>query len=398
MSAMSNTLLFMEHKSYKSVSIQRMLIGVVMFNFFLTVSLGAGETYRKMMILEMTPSELEGLSIGTARAYVGNPSSHPIDGHFTSSYVVGNGGSLFFLGQNSVIRLEPSAREFSQIRVTGSDIQRPMGLWLGPEDEIYVHLVENRGFHDRPGKVVRFIRGKEGYRLDEDFNIPASLQYSRDNLYPITPNGQILIYFRGQNKIQVYNPRGEFVKEAEAAGITSNGVEFHVVNTIDKTHDGTFDSKGILISRLWNTEVKGVPEATLFSITDSSNYRYTKATSTDEIVLTSLTPVHEWLPDITHLPTHEWLPDSAHPTIHVWIPPRTHLVTVKPTILIINAVDWSYQRIDTRELSRSDYAYFNVSGVDANFKGEVFALVIYFNTPGKVTDDDLIVFYKWARQ
>ena len=381
---------------HKFPYVQNIVIWAVVLNSFFSVSLGAGETYIRMVVVEMAPSELQGLSIQTKRAHPGSSSS--IDGHFTSSYVVGNDGSLYFLGQNSVIRLESSTREFSQIRVAGSDIQRPMGLWLGPEDEIYVRLLESREFHEPPGKIVRFIRGREGYRLDEDFNLPASLHHNKQHLGPIAPNGQMLFRSWDQNKAQVYTPDGEFVKEAEAVGITSNGMEFRVVRTVDRANPGTLDSKGILRSRLWNTEVKGVPEATLFSITDSCEYCYKKATSTDEIVLTSLTHVHEWLPDSAHLPIHEWLPDSAHPTIHVWIPPRTHLVTFKPTILIINAADWSYQRIDTRELSRSYYAYFNVSGVDANFKGELFALVIYFNTPGKVEGTERVVLYKWVRQ
>ena len=46
---------------------------------------------------------------------------------------------------------------------------------------------------------------------------------------------------------------------------------------------------------------------------------------------------------------------------------------------------------------RDDFKYYNIGPLTADFKGDLYCFVVYFNAPGKITDDEKIVLYRWRK-
>jgi hypothetical protein len=53
--------------------------------------------------------------------------------------------------------------------------------------------------------------------------------------------------------------------------------------------------------------------------------------------------------------------------------------------------------LDLKKNTRPDYKYFNVADVSINYKGDIYAMYVYFNKPGMITGDEKIVLYRWRR-
>jgi hypothetical protein len=49
------------------------------------------------------------------------------------------------------------------------------------------------------------------------------------------------------------------------------------------------------------------------------------------------------------------------------------------------------------ECARDDYKFHTAGHLDANFKGDIYCFVVYFNTPGKINGDEKIVLYRWRK-
>ena len=68
-------------------------------------------------------------------------------------------------------------------------------------------------------------------------------------------------------------------------------------------------------------------------------------------------------------------------------------------VAIIDASSGDYEMIiPYDECLDENYKYRTVASVDYNFKGEIYAMMLFYNTPMKVSDDDKIAIYRWTRK
>jgi hypothetical protein len=68
-----------------------------------------------------------------------------------------------------------------------------------------------------------------------------------------------------------------------------------------------------------------------------------------------------------------------------------------PFLLIFDPVQETIINIDLTQDIDTSYIYYSVSDISINYKGEIYAIYVYFNDPGKITGKEKIVLYRWKR-
>lgn len=291
-----------------------------------------------------------------------------IEGHEFHHFSVDNNGSFYLLNSadNSISVYDSVLNDTRNRRLTLDDFGRLRYFWIGPENDIYALLGKRDVFHPTKStlKLSRFLNYEKGITEDEAFKFPE-VDAFLGNL-SIAPDKTIYIEERkrsstGNRLYTSFGPRAELLRSSIASGKTRNGLEFYLRH---KKEDEHFMTEGIQI---------GDEQRSLFIIEgDGRDY---KCTFDDEILI--LFQGYETLALVGD----------------------KYLRNNKPFIILVNAETKSLERIDLcNEIENMGYLYKNISCVDFNYRGDIYASVIYFNVPGTITGDEKLVIYRWRKQ
>ena len=69
----------------------------------------------------------------------------------------------------------------------------------------------------------------------------------------------------------------------------------------------------------------------------------------------------------------------------------------RPFFISVDVGTRQIKYIYLNDCGRDGYKYYNVSDFSFTYDNEIYAMVVYFNTPGKITGDEKIVLYRWRR-
>jgi len=239
-------------------------------------------------------------------------------------------------------------------------------LWVGPQDDIYLGTY---GIEDAPGRsvnnylLVRYTRHPTDYEIDQTFN-PAAFENVVSS-FRVAPNGDIYVKDWGCKTddgvpaISIFDRKGRYKKCTLAEGIISNGLRFNFGNSAPKESGVVsallLDKDSLLAKRFTELGFHGFNfKATFDSLLIVYGHRHR-----------------------TH--TGDMPVDYDLPFVVVLDPSTGHSV-----------------EIDLDKCRIGDYKYFSVSDVSINYKGEIYALFVYFDAPGRITGDELIVLYRWT--
>jgi|GEM_PF-3323071 hypothetical protein len=242
-------------------------------------------------------------------------------------------------------------------------------IWPGPSDELYFNYYslkeptspDGSRFHLKKYDLERSRWINEPEYLSIDLMGPsASLQ--------IAPNGKIYLSNNepesesGQSRALVYNKNGQFESATAADGEVSNGLLFSFKITEPESTNVRsvfkIDRSGLLQERF------GGLARTDFDF---------KATFDSLIII------------------------YCHRTIDRYSEDGKYFPINLPSLVVLNPIGGLAVEIKLADSLDSDFNYYNVSDIAVNYKGEIFALFVYFDNPYRITGDESIVLYRWKR-
>ena len=243
-------------------------------------------------------------------------------------------------------------------------------IWVGPQDEIYAILSPSSGsdriyydFYHSKYRLFRFERYNGKYSYDDKSVFPENVGYPRqirvsplDNLYIQGWRGSPK--FRGKNL--VFNKYGQEISGSDADGENLIGQEFIV--------EGSSDRNGRVV------RARGLKSKSFFMIQQVEHFPYIdnfKYTFNDNLIL------------YNHHQTEIRLPNDKIMQVDM------------PSIIGVDVSSGYHYTIETYTLAREDYRYYSISDVSINYDGEIYVLAVYFDEPGFITGDELIVMYRF---
>ena len=264
--------------------------------------------------------------------------------------------SIYNFQNKNLIKFDPIYNEFNIFSI----------IRVGPQNEIYVELKaeKDNGKH-KFFELVKFLRTGNDYVKDDKFST-GEFDYPFINL-SISPDGylysmkQSFFGDASRNQINMFNSAGQLIKVGNPSGRTSNGTEFYFET--EKTEAG---KKRLRIINANSSAIMAQSECGRWS-----DFRLLCSTFDNKIIF------------------RDWHSER------VALDNDFYLITTRPYFIVVDLGSGLTTEIPTSECARDDYLYFNVSRVGCNYKGELFAAVVYFNTPGEITGDEKIVFYRW---
>lgn len=245
----------------------------------------------------------------------------------------------------------------------------------GPNGELYVYFEENRDIQNMTisWKLVKYLLQGNGYAIDSNFAIlrQSSAKFEQTPHYIfISPDNYIYLISQSQvmssgGESEVFNSSGRYISNTKAWCNLNNGIRFY---------PNSFQEKDLI----WYAELTNPDDGTVIfpgkirsREIDTNNLKCT----TDNSII--------WLmPSSGKVPLNDSL----------------YLATEGYYAFIINSISGDSFRIEPySECVRDDYRFHNAGPMAANFDGDIYCFVVYFNTPGKITGDEKIVLYRWRK-
>ncbi len=282
-----------------------------------------------------------------------------------------NNGNLVFINrrENLIYILDPVEGQYYKLAPISGLYTMLHYLWVGPDDEIYVALIggsesaavqgylipfSSRSFpYDY--KLFRFKKIENGYVLDKDAKFPVFSHLP--NRIRISPNNNLYVQKYPQNEI--FNKNGKSIKSTSAMGQTQGWTEFIIQSNNYGLIEVTDIAGGEMIMRDEFSRQIG-----------NNNF---KSTFDNHLIL--------------YFHSNHEFKTSDNGSVMVDV----------PFVMGKDLNTGTRYSIDLMECVRPDYKYFNVSDVSINYLGEIYAIVVYFNSPGRITGDEKIVLYRWRR-
>jgi hypothetical protein len=321
----------------------------------------AGPDYEMETLAEFSPDEdndLSRLGIGYPNPFSSKP-ANLVEPHRNGMFKVDNKGRIY---RWSYIKSRITIQDFSSDRIdslipTLSENEALNYIWLGPRDEIYAVISE---YPDRNRKLYRYFNFDGDYTQDENFATPEP--FDKPRVVNVSSDGKLFFGIQyignyGRAEFDVYGPDGDFIKRSFSPCETADGSEFYF-----KKSDVLAQENRTSINIKKGNEL----------ILGTSYVLSLKCTLNNLIIIIVGDYKRISLDDEKKLAVDK---------------PCAHIVDLKKRQHI--TIDPYYECADP------DYPFHTVSNVESNYKGEIFATVIYFNTPGKVAGDEKIVLYRW---
>jgi hypothetical protein len=282
-----------------------------------------------------------------------------------------NSGKLVFLNRQNklVFVLDPKNEKWKEYYPCKGTDNYISNLWVGPRDEIYMNVFIN----DANDNEFRSFGELEKYSLKSSrWDNKATFSPIRLPEYPpdiiISPTGNLFIsemnylamgqYTNSDN----YNQYGSKLGQTSAQDNTRDGIMFNFQKTIPSEKNAfsimNFDKNGLFSER--------IREAT------GGRYHF-KATFDNLIIIyghrnKSLTPI-------------------GLPAMSVDL----------PFIIVFDPASERISEIDLSENINTHFIYYSVSDISINYRGDIYAIFVYFNDPGVITGNEKIVLYRWKR-
>lgn len=295
--------------------------------------------------------------------------SNLIEGH-TSLLIfeVDNEGEVVYVdpSDGTVAIFNISENRYRRFSPVVEDFIWPRTFCVGPNDEIYITMSrEMKDPDEHKSKLVRYIRNGAEYLLDNNFKIGIAdwpmhvASISMDSTIYIDTYDSVSSFSHMYGVVDYY---GQFIRRSKALAKIGSNTEVYV-------NPGRSGQAGT---------VEGVDVNTNASIFDFHlDLRF-----------------HRFLINT---------PDSSFALLQFKYRNTAYkedlkLQNFKPVVYIYDYKSGTITKILTEECGRDDFKYFNVSGVCASPKGDIYALVVYYNAPGEITGDEKIVLYRWRKK
>ena len=286
----------------------------------------------------------------------------------TSYFWALNSGNLIFLNeqQETVYELDYKEGRWLTTKLDAGFVYGIRRLSVGPGDQIYVSGTANAnsdksGFYSVINRYVwqdnMYVRDYT-FKIDEGKFVPQYLRISPDNwLYAFDWD----MFSSRIPSVRVFDEFGHFVKFTAAEGKTISGLEFNFKNT---STPGT-DVVSVIQMDLDGNLYRLIPTAQF------GGYNF-KSTFNDYLIV------------------------YGHRANNNENPSGYRFQTDLPFVVALDLKNGHSVEIDLGKCRKRGYKYFNVADISINYKAEIYALVVYFNTPGVITGDERIILYRWS--
>jgi len=265
---------------------------------------------------------------------------------------------VYDIEKNDYIKFKPILNEFNKMHIIG----------VGPKDDIFIELTKSGNTpYERYYKLVKYTRLDNEYVEDSSFSTNI-FAYRFRNLY-ISPDNYLFSSNCNSGegiswRTNILNPEGQLEKQSNAICRTKNGIEFYF-----KTE--TLETKVEKVKIIDESSNVSISE---YEVKNAFVYDLIKATFNNEVIFQAF--------NVERIDLNDDL----------------YLLGEKPIFIVFDLDLNTQSKISISDCAREDFKYFSVSKIDCNYLGDLFAIVIYFNSPGKITGDEKIAFYKWHRE
>lgn len=243
-------------------------------------------------------------------------------------------------------------------------------IWTGPDDELYFNYYslkkpassESSRFH-----LMKYSLEKSGWYNEPDYS-PIMLA-GPSALLHIAPSGKIFIHAdyaasdTGEVSGRIFGPTGKFETTTAADGETMYGLFFNF-------NRGESSDKGI--KSIIKIDRSGLLQERFGGLA-KSDFDF-KATLDSLIIIYSRRSVDKYSEDGKYFPID------------------------LPSVVVFNPIGGQALEVNLADSINLNYKYYHVSDVAVNFKGEIYALFVYFDNPYRITGDEMIVLYRWVRK
>lgn len=283
-----------------------------------------------------------------------------------------NDNRLAFINKSEgeIYILDLDSQKYSHFKPEVGEYKQLLFFWTGPEDDLYVLLrLNNRkppyrdlGPYDNI-RLFRFANDDGKYTYDDKSVFPVYNSYpSKIRISPLNN-----LYIRGwkrnsysPNDFTKFNKYGQELENTDAVGETLDSVEFKL-NCGCGPYNCRVSAKNMANDNYLYLEL--IPEEMY-----QSNFKYTLDNS---LVITCQ------------------YRDSTN------IDPDTIMFTNAAIIIGKNFKTKRQFILGLDSLDIEGYNYYSVSDISINYANEIYVSVVYFNDPGVITGDELIVMYRF---
>jgi hypothetical protein len=242
-------------------------------------------------------------------------------------------------------------------------------IWPGPNDELYFDYYSMKDKLNSFG--LRFHLKKYDLNNSDWITEPAYSQIALagpSEALRVAPSGDIYIKSGesqstlGEYFYKVFGSGGRFKDSTTAEGITSDSITITFSNFHPRepgVHSISEFNKDGAVQKKINMMIK-------------ENYDF--ITTFDGLIL-----IHS-----------HWIWDRKTSD-------GKYFFTDLPLVMTIDPSSRQSKEIHMEADPNDKYKYYNVADVGINYKGEIYALFVYFDNPYRITGDELIVLYRWTR-
>ncbi len=243
-------------------------------------------------------------------------------------------------------------------------------IWTGPNDEVYFNYYSLKKPANSDGsrfRLKKYFLEKSGWDHEPDYS-PIVL-VGPSALLDIAPSGKIFIHDddaisdTGKASGRIFSPAGKFETTTAADVETMYGFFFNF-NRGESSDNAIKSIIEIDRSGLLQEKFGGLAR---------KDFNF-KATFDSLIIIYSNHSIDRHSED-----------------------GKFFLINL-PSIVVFNPRGGQALEIDLADSINSNYDYYNVSDIAVNFKGEIYALFVYFDNPYRITGDEMIVLYRWTRE
>jgi hypothetical protein len=242
-------------------------------------------------------------------------------------------------------------------------------IWPGPKDELYFDYYSLKEKLNSYG--LRFHLKKYDLNTSEWVTEPAYSQIAiagPDEAVRIAPSGDVYIRSGesqstpGEYFYKVFDSGGRFKDSTTAEGITSDSIAITF---------SSFHPKETGVHSIFQFNKDGAVQKKI-NMMIKENYDF--ITTFDGLVL-----IHS-----------HWIWDRKTSD-------GKYFFTDLPLVMAIDPASCQSKEIHLENDADDKYKYYNVADIAINYKGEIYALFVYFNNPYRITGEELIVLYRWTR-
>jgi hypothetical protein len=276
-----------------------------------------------------------------------------------------NSGNLLFLNslENELFLLDIESGQYTTFYPPVDTPATIDFIWTDPHDDLYLGIRKTIKGNPNDIQIAKYrIAGDD--LVNSGPYYPMAFQKYSFNLR-IAPDGNIYALGWGSCRESawgcgLFNDSGRFIDCTCAEGKTSGGQLFYYREDLPFFMEGislpSFDKDKLLKQKIQRFDFPF----------------YNFKSTFDDIVVTYR--------HIMYLVRADSL-DSAY--------------VDKPAVIVLDAATGHSIELDLYSDLNTKYKYFSVSDISINYKSEIYALFVYFDTPRQITGDELIVLYRW---